>query len=147
MTMTGLDIFDATVHKTMPWINELAQELGWENKHQVFQVLRATLHGLRDRLTVEEAAHLAAQLPILLTGFYYENWRPGATPTKERTKEEFLNHIRDYFRSVNSHIETEELVRAVFKVIANRVSRGEIEDVIHMLPPALRELWPETVRT
>ncbi|MBW4643337.1 MAG: DUF2267 domain-containing protein [Goleter apudmare HA4340-LM2] len=147
MTMTGLDIFDATVQKTIPWVNDLAQELGWENKHQVFQGLRGTLHALRDRLTVEEAAHLGAQLPILLGGFYYENWRPGATPTKDRTQEAFLSHIRDYFRNINPDVDAEELVRAVFKILAQRVSRGEIADVINMMPPALRELWPDAVRT
>ncbi|MCM2408379.1 DUF2267 domain-containing protein [Anabaena sp. CCAP 1446/1C] len=79
-------------------------------------------------------------------GFYYENWRPGAKMIKDRTKEEFLNHIRDYFRNVNADIDPESLVRAVFKIMAQRVSAGEIEDVINMMPPALRELWPETVR-
>lgn len=147
MTMTGLDTFDATLHKTIPWINDLAKELGWENKHQVFQGLRATLHALRDRLTVEEAAHLGAQLPILLGGFYYENWRPGAKLPKDRTKDAFLQHIRDYFRNVNADIDPEVLVRAVFKIIAQRISRGEIEDVVRILPPCLRELWPEAVRT
>lgn len=146
MTMTGLDIFDATVQKTIPWVNELAHELGWENKHQVFQGLRATLHALRDRLTVEEAAHLGAQLPILLGGFYYENWRPSATPTKDRTKDAFLSHIRDYFRNINPDVDVESVVRAVFKILAQRVSRGEIADVINMMPPALRELWPDAVR-
>jgi uncharacterized protein (DUF2267 family) len=145
MTMTGLDTFDATVQKTIPWIIELGKELGWENKHQIFQGLRATLHALRDRLTVEEAAHLGAQLPILLAGFYYENWRPGAKQTKDRTQAEFLNHIRHYFRNINPDLDAESLVRAVFKIMAQRVSPGEIEDVINMMPPALRELWPETV--
>jgi uncharacterized protein (DUF2267 family) len=147
MTMTGLDIFDATVQKTIPWINELAKELGWENKHQVFQGLRATLHALRDRLTVEEAADLGAQLPILLAGFYYENWRPGTTPVKDRTQEAFLRHIHDYFRNINPDINADLLVRAVFRVLTQRVSRGEIEDVINMMPPALREFWPDTVRS
>ncbi|HLO85536.1 MAG TPA: DUF2267 domain-containing protein [Nostocaceae cyanobacterium] len=146
MTMTGLDIFDATVQKTMPWINELAKELGWDNKHQVFQGLRATLHTLRDRLTIEEAAHLGAQLPLLLAGFYYENWRPGGKQHKDRTKEEFLQHIRDYFRNIDPNIDAEKTVRAVFKILSQHISPGEIEDVINMLPPTLRELWPEGVR-
>ncbi|MBW4564405.1 MAG: DUF2267 domain-containing protein [Mojavia pulchra JT2-VF2] len=147
MTMTGLDVFDATVQKSILWINDLAQELGWENKHQVFQGLRATLHALRDRMAVEEAAHLGAQLPILLGGYYYESWRPGATPTKERTKEDFLNNIRDRLQNVNPNIDAETIVRAVFKILAQRVSQGEIEDVVHMMPKALKELWPEAVRT
>lgn len=146
MTMTGLDVFDTTVQNTIPWVNELSNNLGWDNKHKVFQGLRATLHALRDRLTIEEAAHLGAQLPILLAGFYYENWRPGATPVKDRTKEVFLQHIRDYFRTSDPDIDAETVVRAVFKLLAQRVTRGEIADVINMMPPALRELWPEEVR-
>jgi uncharacterized protein (DUF2267 family) len=145
MTTTGLDIFYATLQKIVPWVNELVKELVWEDKHQVLQGLRATLHALRDRLTVEEAAHLGAQLPILLGGFYYENWRPTARPTKDRTKEEFLNHIRHYFPNINADIDGKSLVRGVFEIMAQRVSQGEIEDVIHMIPPALRELCTETV--
>jgi uncharacterized protein (DUF2267 family) len=33
------------------------------------------LHALRDRLTVEEASDLAAQLPMLIRGLYYETRR------------------------------------------------------------------------
>ncbi|MDH6060918.1 DUF2267 domain-containing protein [Chrysosporum bergii ANA360D] len=146
MSMTGLDIFDTTVQSTIPWVNELCNKLGWESRHQVFQALRATLHALRDRLTVAEAAHLGAQLPILLRGFYYENWRPGATPTKERTQEAFLQHIRDYFHNTDREVDAERVVRAVFQLLAERITRGEIEDVVNMMPPALRELWPEEVR-
>ncbi|AUT02975.1 hypothetical protein CLI64_22630 [Nostoc sp. CENA543] len=146
MTMTGLDVFDTTVQNTIPWVNELCNKLGWENKHKVFQALRATLHALRDRLTIEEASHLGAQLPILLGGFYYENWRPGAAPIKDRTKDAFLQHIRDYFRTSDPNIDAETVVRAVFKLLSERVTRGEITDVINMMPPTLRELWPEEVR-
>ncbi len=58
-----------------------------------------------------------------------------------------MNHIRDYFRNINPDVDAESLVRAVFKIMAQRVSLGEIEDVINMMPPALRELWPATVRS
>lgn len=146
MTMTGLDIFDATVQTTIPWVNDLHHKLGWESKHQSFQALRATLHALRNRLTVPEATHLGAQLPILLAGFYYENWRAGATPTKERHKEAFLQHIRAYFRNTDREIDAECVVRAVFQLLAERVTKGEIEDIIKMMPPALRELWPQEVQ-
>jgi uncharacterized protein (DUF2267 family) len=45
----------------------------------------------------------------------------------------------------NADIDGKSLVRGVFKIMAQRVSQGEIEDVIHMIPPALRELCTETV--
>jgi uncharacterized protein (DUF2267 family) len=36
----------------------------------------------------------------------------------------------------------EPVVRAVFRVLARRVSEGEIEDVKHGLPAGIREFWP-----
>jgi uncharacterized protein (DUF2267 family) len=83
----------------------------------------------------------------LLAGFYYENWRPGGKQNKDRTKEGFLQHIRDYFRNIDPDMDAERTARAVFKILSQRISPGEIEDVINMLPPALRELWPEKVRS
>ena len=56
MSVTSLDVFDTTIHKTNAWLNELGQELGWDDRHAAYLALRATLHALRDRLTVEEVA-------------------------------------------------------------------------------------------
>jgi uncharacterized protein (DUF2267 family) len=39
------------------------------------------------------AVHLGAQLPMLLRGAFYENWKPSGTPTHERHVEGFLSHI------------------------------------------------------
>lgn len=146
---TGLKSFDATLHKTHIFVNDLAAELGIEDKHKTFQGLRATLHVLRDRLTVEEAAQLGAQLPILLAGYYYENWRPGATPTKERSKEEFLVRVSEEIENeqIDPGVPSEQLVRAVFKIISKHVTEGEIKDIVLMMPQELRELWPEAIRT
>jgi uncharacterized protein (DUF2267 family) len=71
MSTTGLDVFDTTVQKTNNWLNDLMQVLRWPDKHKVYLALRTTLHALRDRLTVEEVAHLGAQLPMLIRGFRY----------------------------------------------------------------------------
>ncbi|PPS42271.1 DUF2267 domain-containing protein [Chroococcidiopsis sp. TS-821] len=147
MSMTGLSVFDTTLQQTNVWLNDVAQEYGSDDKHLVFQGMRMTLQALRDRLIVDEAAHLGAQLPILLSGFYYENWRPSTNPSKERKKEEFLNSVRNRLQKVNPNIDIERMVRAVFRVLAMRVSTGEIEDITSILPPELKELWPESVRT
>lgn len=146
MSATGLPAFDTTVQKTNTWVNDVAAELGWEDKHRAFQGLRVTLHALRDRLTVDEAAQLAVQLPILLTGFYYEDWKPATNPSKERTKDQFLSHISDYFQTIEPNIDAEAIARAVFKIMSNRVSTGEIEDITGILPAEIKELWPQAVR-
>jgi uncharacterized protein (DUF2267 family) len=141
MSMTGLDVFDRTIHKTNNWLNELMEALGWHDRHKAYLALRVTLHALRDRLTVEEVAQLGAQLPMLIRGFYYEGWDPTGKPLKERHKEEFLARIAEQF-SGDDQADAEQVARAVFSVLSDRVTEGEIEDVKHVLPAELRELWP-----
>lgn len=145
MSSSGLEVFDRTIQTSHIWLKGMMEELGWEDRHKAFQGLRVTLHALRDRLPVEAATHLGAQMPILIGGFYYENWKPANKPLKERHKEEFLSHIRDYFRTSDPNIDAEQIVRAAFKVLSKQITKGEIEKIKHMMPDELRELWPESI--
>ncbi len=142
MSTTGLTQFDETLHLTNTWLKELMNDLGWEDRHRAYRALRATLHALRDRLPVDEAAHLAAQLPMLVRGFYYEGWRPAATPTRDRTTEDFVAHVEHAFAR-EPQVDCENVVRAVFALLDRHVSGGEIEDVRRILPEPLRTLWPD----
>jgi uncharacterized protein (DUF2267 family) len=141
MSQTGLEVFDTTLHKTNSWLKDLAQVLGQADRRRAYLALRATLHALRDRLTVEEVAQLGAQLPMLIRGFYYEGWDPTGTPLKARHKEQFLARIEQELRG-NERSDPEQIARAVFAVLAQRVSQGEIDNVKHVLPAEIRDLWP-----
>lgn len=145
--MAGIEAFEKTTQLTQMWVNDVARELEIEDKRKAFQGLRATLHVLRDRLTPGEAAHLGAQLPILLAGFYYEGWKPDRSPVVARSKDEFLNqlrsHLHTYFQKEEAIPDAEQLARAVFMVIAVRISTGEVEDITGILSPDLRELFPQ----
>jgi uncharacterized protein (DUF2267 family) len=59
----------------------------------------------------------------------------------ERSKDEFLGHIEAAFKQ-DPNSDTEGLVREVFRLLARRISRGEIDDIKHILPPEVRALWP-----
>jgi len=136
------DIFDGTLQKTQVWLNDLMQELDWEGRpHKAYLALRTVLHALRDRLTVAEAVHLGAQLPMLVRGFYFEGWTLTGKPRKERHKEDFLDHVKKAF-ATDPTVNPQQVVRAVFRVLVKHASAGEIEDVKHVLPKALQELWP-----
>jgi uncharacterized protein (DUF2267 family) len=76
MSATGLEVFDTPLQKTNEWLDEVMDELAIEDRHAACAALRGTLHGLRDRLPLQETAQLSAQLPMLIEVFYYEGWRP-----------------------------------------------------------------------
>lgn len=137
---TGIEAFDSTLHKTNIWFKELMEEMDFQDRHQAYLALRAVLHALRDRLSVEEAAQLGAQLPLLIRGFYYEGWMPSGKPTKERHKEQFLAKIADYFTK-DPELDPERVVRAVFHLLERHISSGEIADIKHTFPKELLELW------
>ncbi|MFZ1991637.1 MAG: DUF2267 domain-containing protein [Alphaproteobacteria bacterium] len=141
MTTTGLSTFDETVQLSNQWLNELMRAVDWDDRNRAYRLLRATLHALRDRLPAHEAVQLGAQLPMLVRGFYYDGWHLRDVPPTERTKEAFLAHIEAAFKT-DPNADTEGLVRAVFALLARKISPGEIEDVMHALPAAVRSLWP-----
>lgn len=140
MSHTTLTPFESTIQTTNVWLNDILERLGWHDPYRAYHALRAVLHALRDRLPVEQAAALAAQLPMLVRGFYYEGWHPHGKPLKERHEEEFLAHVADAFRD-DPYVDPEQVTRAVFAVVRKHVTAGEIESVMRSLPTELRYLW------
>lgn len=70
------------VQQTQEWLKALCEAGGYSGETEALAALRSVLHQLRDRLTPQEAIDLAAQLPIIVRGVYYEGWQPLRTPEK-----------------------------------------------------------------
>ena len=139
MSLTGLPAFDSTIHTTNVWLKELGEEMGWADRHEAYHALRDVLHALRDRLPVDVAAALGAQLPMLVRGFYYEGWHPGDKPLRERHREEFLQHIGTLPDEPTR--QSERAARAVFRILNRHLSPGEVQKVKLCLPGDIRALW------
>jgi uncharacterized protein (DUF2267 family) len=138
MPTAQLDVFDRTVEKANIWINEVAAGLE-SDRRDAYRVLRAYLHTLRDRLPDEQNAQLAAQLPLVLRGIYYEGWQPSRTPLHYRDPAEFVERVR---REALLVTDTEAwfAVEAVAAVLRRHVSAGEIDDIVRSLPGSLKSL-------
>jgi uncharacterized protein (DUF2267 family) len=145
MTMTRLDILDRSVEKTHVWLNDLAEELGTDDPRYAYRVLRAFLHAVRDHLSVDEAAQLAAQLPIFVRGVFYEGWDPSGTPERARDVDSFLRRIAGE-ALLAGETEASLAATAATRVLSRHISTGEIESVLHMLPEHLRELLTSNQR-
>ena len=139
MATTGLDVFDRSVHKTNEWLKDLMERLGSDDRRYAYRVLRAYLHVLRDRLTVDEAAQLAAQLPHLLRGVFYEGWDPSRTPETYRDRETFLARLAERAQLAGP-TEASVAAEAATAVLRERVAEGEVEDVLQLLPASIRTI-------
>ena len=140
MQATRVESLERTIQKTNKWLKAIQQELGTEDRQRAYVALRATLHALRDRLIPDEALQLGAQLPTLIRGIYYEGWRMNDTPVRLRTRDEFFGVMA--VEAGGRPLDFETAAKAVFRVLADNVSPGEIEDVKRNLPDTLRGLWP-----
>jgi uncharacterized protein (DUF2267 family) len=138
MSTAQLDVLDRTVERANVWINEVAAELE-SDRCEAYRVLCAFLHTLRDRLPADQNVRLAAQLPLLLRGIYFESWQPNRTPLHYRDPIEFVERVRREARLV-SDTEAWFAVQAVAVVLRRHVSAGEIDDVVRTLPGSLKGL-------
>ncbi len=138
--MTAIHDFDASVSASEAWIDDLMRRLGWHDRERVYLALLATLHALRDCLPRDEAVYVGAQLPPLLRGLYYEGWHPGGRgPAQSRSA--FLTRIHDGVRR-EPGVDPEQVSRAVFSLLAARMSAAELEDAKAATPKTLHNLWP-----
>lgn len=141
MSTTGLDVFDRTLHLTNIWLDEVMEAVGPDRK-LAWHVLGAVLRTLRDRLPPELAAHLAAQLPLLVRGTYYEHFRLAHHSEPIDSEEDFLDHVAaelEGMRPVNLHKAT----TMVLSVLQQHIAPGMTEKLKHALPHHTRALWPD----
>ncbi|MFO7478384.1 MAG: DUF2267 domain-containing protein [Methyloceanibacter sp.] len=142
---TGLDTFDKTLQESNLWLKDVMERLDTNDRHHAYSTLRATLHALRDRIGPESAAHLGAQLPMLLRGLFYEGWDPTGKPTKERHQADFLAHVARELPKADE-AELEPGVRAALDVLSKRIDRGTAVKLAGMFPLELRKFWPAFIQ-
>jgi uncharacterized protein (DUF2267 family) len=129
-------IIERSVEKANIWLKDVAEELEDGDRQYAYRVLRAVLHVLRDRLTIDAAAKLAAQLPTLIRGIYYEDWDPGRTPMPPHTVDTFLEHVVSEGR-FSGETEASVAVVAVATVMRKRLMPGEIDAILAVMPEKL----------
>ncbi|HYZ33590.1 MAG TPA: DUF2267 domain-containing protein [Crenalkalicoccus sp.] len=139
MAATGLDVFDKTLQTTNIWLDEIMAELG-PDRHVAWHVLGAVLRPLRDRVPLELAAHLGAQLPLLVRGLYYDRWHPAGQPERVRTLDEFLERVDDGLQGIRP-VDVRDATQAVLRTLSRHVDPGQVAKVMEALPEKARAFW------
>jgi uncharacterized protein (DUF2267 family) len=137
--VTGADMFNKALQDANAWLNEAMGDLD-ADRHRAYHALRAVLHATRDRLSVRECHDLAAQLPMLLRGLYFEGYTPAGKPLDS----DFLPAVAEGLRD-GQPLDPADAARAVFRLLDDNVARGQIEEVKRQLPADAFVLWPRRV--
>jgi uncharacterized protein (DUF2267 family) len=145
MNETHVAALDHTIQQNNRWLKVLVDDHNFSDRHQAYNALRAVLHALRDRLTVEQAVHLGAQFPILVRGIYYEGWHLGSKPAPDRQVDEFASRVA---HNLPPQFPRDPVgaTKAVFDLLWKELDPGETAKIIDALPVPLRALWPEVAR-
>jgi len=110
-------------------------------RHLAYVVLKATLHALRDHIGPRVAQRLGEQLPMLMRGFHYDNWRFEAGDRTAADKHEFLERLRAELPS-GTRIAPTHAAEAVFEAMCEKIAPDEVARLISRCSPSLEELWP-----
>lgn len=130
--------FGHTVHRTHVLLRHIARGLEIPGTIPAYHALRSVLHALRDRLPAPEAADLAAQLPTLVRGVFYEGYRP-ARQDEPADREAFLGAVAAGVRD-GAPFTAEDAAHAVGEALAELVSEGEWTQVLRALPHDIRSV-------
>lgn len=141
MSATSLDIFDRTIQTTNVWLKEINATIG-PDRHLAWKVLSTVLHKLRDRLPVEVSVHLGSQLPLLVRGVYYDQYRPSEQQDKTRHADEFIQEVAKWLSDVRP-VDPRLAIIAVFGVLDRHIDAGQVAKVRSTLPHEIRALWDE----
>ncbi len=137
MSFTGVEHLDASLNKANAWLTDIDAGFGTSDRRLAYRVLRAWLHCLRDRLSVEVAAHFAAQLPELLRGVFFDGWNPSRVPQKYDRAAYVTRFARE------ARVRDSDVVKAariVSAVAGHHMSAGVVAEAFGLLPAGLREL-------
>lgn len=122
-------------HTAHEWLKVIAERLGTEDRNYTYRVLRAWLHLVRDRLTVDSAVHLAAQLPEFLRGVYFEGWVPSKVPIRYDTTG--FTTLFAYEGGI-SPAEVPSTAGAISAGLDRLFSPGQLDHVFAQMPTGLR---------
>jgi uncharacterized protein (DUF2267 family) len=140
MSATGLEVLDKSIQTTNIWLNEISEQIG-PDRHLAWHVLGVVLRALRDRLPVDDAAHFAAQLPLVVRGTFYEQYRPSIQPEDIRTREEFVAKVAKDLTTVRP-VDPVDAIRAVFATVQAHIPEGQTAKTRASLTEDIRKLWP-----
>lgn len=137
--------FEKFTREFESWLHAIAKGMDMEERPDIaFQALRGVLHAIRDRMIPSEVFDLSAQLPLMIRGVFFEGYNLKDKPEKFNA-DEFMEIIEMSFFG-NTSVDAEVALQAVLKLLYEKVSEGELEDIYDGMPKDIKELWKKSIK-
>lgn len=130
------EIFDTSTQKANLWLKDVQLTARHLTRFQAYSALRAVLHTLRDCLQPGPASKLAAQMPLLIKGVFFDGWKAHLKPER-LSREEFLERIRMKLRG-QANVDPSLALEAVVRALYRRITPGELDAARGVLPAGVR---------
>lgn len=134
MSPTG-DTFNHALHTANIWLADVGSAFGTRDRRYCHRAVRAYLHTLRDRLSVDAAVKFGQQLPELLRGTYYDGWEPSRVPMKYGL-EQYTQRFA--VQAGIPPVQVPATAATITEVIAGHMSPGQLAETLAELPTELR---------
>jgi uncharacterized protein (DUF2267 family) len=130
------------------FIRNVAEQVACDERRAEALVFAVFLE-LRERLTPNEASHVAAQMPVALKELWKYNEKADR-PVRRIHAEEFIGEVRQ-IAALPDEAEARRAVVAVFRELQRMLGspggmEGEAWDVMAQLPKDLKKLWLEAAQ-
>lgn len=125
-------------------LKQLAEGLGIpDDKDRALNVLKAVLHGIRNRITPEQSAHFISQLPMMIKAVYVDGWQIGKHQNRINTFDQFVEEVYQLGGGFESYTfdeigDAETGIQVVFSVLKHYISEGEFNGILATMPAELR---------
>lgn len=132
--------FEKHCNEANSWLLDIADNIDHPGRTEwAYGCLKAVLHTMRDRTTIEEVFHFSAQLPIVIRGIYFEGYKPTGKPKKMNAKE-LMQNIKAGLGPGNL-VTAEEAFRVVLELLYEKTSTGEMDDIRGGMPKSIQKIW------
>lgn len=140
MSAATPDAFNHALYTANMWLSDMNSAFGTRDRRYTQRTLRAWLHTLRDRLTVDAVVKFGQQLPELLRGIYYDGWEPNKAPIKYDVDQYLLRFATEAFIPLTQVAST---AATITDVVASHMSPGQVAETLAELPRDLRAVLGE----
>ena len=121
------------------FLKALCAKTGWDAEFAERAAV-CVLGLLEYRISGDEARDLEAQLPDKLVELLHTGEPVTDVPFRKLNLDRFIRLVEDELNREGAG-DAEAVIRQVFDVVRERVSEGEVDQVVHQLPKDLQALW------